>query len=537
MQLLQGCKWERACPRLSPNRTTQTCQWKPLPEPNAMTRYFSPLFRTSIGISAILASQLAAPQPIAPPAQVQPATVADIPAIARAMAQNATASGMPRSYVEPSNDYYREVFKGRENAPESVIERLMIRYELNIYDGAVWQIALSLQGNPPYQELVEAQTRRLLSGKAGSLGILAQSPAFTYNGQPVTGDGAFIFRSIAEIYGPMTDPLTNSSVAPAGFPQAEQGLHKADFRPVLGENAWATIIGPVQSAYLQHGPQIPMDSPAMRLAVSKLKTFEAMQDAFTGGVLYAPAGTPGAQEGGISAENNISLLAALRMLREAIGARDPATIRIIDELITRDNKGPGIEDYFRERVYNPAQGILSSGGFVSRGLDGTPHFEAYENLAVDVQTWGLTVLGADWVDKQFGEGTAFRIWSNTRQRAGLIENGVLQGVGYTDGTSMLSGEWTLGAVRMAKEMANTYRTSHPDWAQQLRQDADKMLLGVQRLKVSNPDGSIGYLYANMDGPTGFGWMARRIQHTGATNGWMILTLTDFNPFVLGGGVE
>ncbi len=500
-----------------------------------MTPPFSPLIRTSIGIFAILTSQMVSPQQVAPQAQVQPATVADIPSIAKAMAQNVTPSGMPRSYVEPSNDYYREVFKGRENAPESVIERLMIRYELNIYDGAVWQIALSLHGNPAYQELVDAQTQRLLSGKAGSLGILAQSPAFTYNGQPVTGDGAFIFRSISESYGDMTDPLTNSSVAPAGFPQAEQGLHKADFRPVLGENAWATIIGPLQSAYLEYGSQIPLDSPEMRLAVSKLKTFEIMQDAFTGGVLYAPTGTPGAQEGGISAENNISLLAGLRILREAIGARDPATTKAIDELITRDSKGPGIEDYFRERVYHPAEGILSSGGFVSRGPDGSPRYVAYDNLAVDVQTWGLTVLGADWVDTQFGEGTAFSIWSNTRQRAGLMQDGVLQGVGYTDGTSMLSGEWTLGAVLMAKEMANVYRTSHPDWARQLNQDANTMLLGVQRLKVSNPDGSIGYLYANMDGPTGFGWMARRIQHTGATNGWMILTLRDFNPFVLGGG--
>ena len=494
----------------------------------------SPILAIAIGLSAILASHVATPQQITPSPQIQPATVADIPAIAKAMAQNVTPSGMPRSYAEPSNDYYREIFKGRENAPESVIERLMIRYDLNIYDGAVWQIALSLQKNPAYQQLVDAQTQRLLSGKSGNLGILAQSPTFTYNGQSVTGDGSFILRSISEMYGPMIDPLTNSSVAPAGFPQPEHGLHKADFRPVLGENAWATIIGPLQTAYLKYGAQVPMDSPEMRIAVSKLKTFEVMQDAFTGGVLYAPTGTSGTQEGAISAENNISLLAALRMLREAIGTREPTTTRLIDELITRDAKGPGIEDYFRERIYNPAQGVFSSGGFVSRGTDGISHYVAYENLAVDVQTWGLTVLGAGWVDKQYGEGAAFNIWNNTKERAGMVQDGVLQGVGYTDGTGMLSGEWTLGAVLMAKEMAKTYRTSHPDWAKELTRDADTMLLGVQTLKVTNPDGSIGYLYANMEGPTGFGWMARRIQHTGATNGWVILMLRDFNPFVLGG---
>ncbi len=489
------------------------------------------------GLCALLASQAATAQEIAAPKQMQAATAADIPAIARAMAQNVTSSGMPRSYAEPSNAYYREIYQGREYAPESVIERLMIRYELNIYDGAVWQIALSLQNNADYQVLVDAHTQRLLSGASGNLGFLAQSPAFTYNGQSVVGSQAWLFRSIAESYGPMMDPLSNSSVAPPGFPQASHGLHKTDFRPVLGENAWATIIGPVQTAYLKHGETIPLDAPEMRLAVSRLASFEIMQDALTGGVFYTPSGTSGIQEGGISAENNLSLLAGLRLLREAIGERDPGTTSLIDALVFRDAKGPGIEDYFRERVYDPAQGILSSGGFVSRDAEGGATYVAYENLAVDVQTWGLTILGAQWVDAQFGEGTAYTVWNNTKARAGVVQDGVLQGVGYTDGDSMLSGEWTLGAVLMAKEVAGFYRRSHPEWARQLQQDADAMLLGVQALKVTRPDGSIAYHYASKDGPTGFGWMARRIEHTGATNGWMIFTLADFNPFVLGGGLS
>lgn len=483
----------------------------------------------------VLAAHVANAQEIAPSVQRQPATVSDIPAIAKAMAQNVTASGMPRSYAEPSNDYYREIYQGRENAPESVIERLMIRYDLNIYDGAVWQIGLALQGNSAYQPLVDAQTQRLLSGASGNMGILAQSPVFTYNGQAVNGSQSWVFRSISEIYGPMTDPLTHSSVAPAGFPHAEQGLHKTDFRPVLGENAWATIIGPLQTAYQKYGSTVPMDSPEMLLAVSRLPSFEIMQDALTGGVFYAPTGTSGIQEGGISAENNLSLLAGLRMLREAIGERDLHTTRLIDALVTRDAKGPGIEEYFKERVYIPAQGILGSGGLVSHGADGDSYYVAYENLAVDVQTWGLTVLGADWVDAQFGVGTAFKIWNNTKARAGVVQGGVLQGVGYTDGNHLLSGEWTLGAVLMAREVARAYRHSHPEWARELIRDADSMLLGVQALKVTNPDGSIGYLYASTEGPTGFGWMARRIQHTGATNGWMIFALLDFNPFVFGGG--
>ena len=118
---------------------------------------------------------------------------------------------------------------------------------------------------------------------------------------------------------------------------------------------------------------------------------------------------------------------------------------------------------------------------------------------MDVQTWGLSVLAANWVDMQFGEGTSFRIWSNTRQLACYVRDGVLQGVGYTNGQQMLSDERTLGAVLMAKAKAKTYRPSNPDWTQQLNQDADTTLLGVHTLKISNPDGTIHYLYANMMG--------------------------------------
>ena len=42
------------------------------------------------------------------------------------------------------------------------------------------------------------------------------------------------------------------------------------------------------------------------------------------------------------------------------------------------------------------------------------HPQANSN-AVDVDTWGLTVLGPNLLDQWFGAGTAFSLWQNVKQ--------------------------------------------------------------------------------------------------------------------------
>ena len=41
----------------------------------------------------------------------------------------------------------------------------------------------------------------------------------------------------------------------------------------MGEQAWAAIIGPIQTAYARYGGRIPLDSPEVRLAMSVLDAF------------------------------------------------------------------------------------------------------------------------------------------------------------------------------------------------------------------------------------------------------------------------
>ncbi len=286
-------------------------------------------------------------------------------------------------------------------------------------------------------------------------------------------------------------------------------------------------IGPLQTAYAKYSGNIPANAEELRLPLSLLDALEAMQDPTTGAVFYAPRGTADLRdETEISNENNFSLLAGLRMLRQVLGDQHPQTARV-QRLIT------GIENHFSKNLYLASQGIFSRGGFLRKDSAGQPRYVAYDDLAVDVQTWGITVLSADWVDRNFGEGTAHTIWTNTKQRSGVIQNGVLQGVGFTDSNDILSGEWTMGAVLMAKEMARHYRAAHADWATELDNDVRTMRQGVESLRTTDADGAISYKYANKRYFIPFGWWANPIPSI-ASSAWVAFADSNFNPFVLGG---
>merc|ERR1711988_445392 len=133
-------------------------------------------------------------------------------------------------------------------------------------------------------------------------------------------------------------------------------------------------------------------------------------------------------------------------------------------------------------------------------------------FAVDCQTWGLTVLGQEFVDSTFGQGTAYNIWQTTKKLAGYYTpSGELGGVGYTvyEGNSSIpnpiwSAEWSWGAVNMARKLAYEYQEA----------------------------GS--YVYANDRFFIPWGWYANPIGATCST-AWAVMQRMNFNPFVLGGG--
>ena len=94
---------------------------------------------------------------------------------------------------------------------------------------------------------------------------------------------------------------------------------------------------------------------------------------------------------------------------------------------------------------------------------------------------------------------------------------------------MLSGEWTLGAVNLLKNMAVYYR----DHAEALRREASHMRQAVTRdLLVESPHGP-ALKYANKRYFIPFGWYANPVP-SAASTAWAILEDEDYNVFRLGG---
>jgi hypothetical protein len=104
--------------------------------------------------------------------------------------------------------------------------------------------------------------------------------------------------------------------------------------------------------------------------------------------------------------------------------------------------------FFKNYAWNASKGVFYQGGVYTNNA-WTP---TEEPQAVDVNTWGLTVLGPQTLDQWFGAGTAFNIWQNVKPWGGFSQNGQLWGVGYSDqdNNSVMSAEWTAGAINAVR---------------------------------------------------------------------------------------
>jgi hypothetical protein len=202
-----------------------------------------------------------------------------------------------------------------------------------------------------------------------------------------------------------------------------------------------------------------------------------------------------------------------------------------------------------------------------------PYTAICSNLfAVDCQTWGMNVLGADWIDGIWGEGAAYAIWQKTKAYGGYFTSNspVLRGVGFSDvnntSNAVCTAEWTFGAILMCRTLARDYwEMGRPDLARSLALDAETMRAGVEELKVAvsnittvttsagsgsrftfdetwatwgspaqtNVTTGTGYLYANKRYEIPFGWWANPLPSLAST-AWAVMTDRDFDPFILGG---
>jgi hypothetical protein len=194
-----------------------------------------------------------------------------------------------------------------------------------------------------------------------------------------------------------------------------------------------------------------------------------------------------------------------------------------------------------------------------------------EPKAVDVNTWGISALGADQLDQWFGFGASYRLWQSVKGWGAYGVGSTLWGVGYSDqdgnglrpdGTyqqGVLSAEWTAGAINAVRNMIHHYETvvpgtDHSAEAQamlrSLRSDEHDMLDGIRTLRADRylhtdfpgklPDAvNVGtgtlqpYLYASRRYFIPFGWYANPIPSTCST-AWILMLADHFDPLGYGG---
>ena len=456
--------------------------------------------------------------------------------------------GLPLSYKTIPSDYWLTVNypdHQRVNDNRSIIERLIVKNSVNIYDAATGQIAEMLLG---HTILADQQTQRLLSGRSGDLNTIRadSTPPFLYNKTSV-GNGAdqldpkqtWFFRTISDQY-LQSDPI-DGKTEHSGFPEFNR-LHHVDWKPIAGEQAWAAMIGPLQ---LAHTRPNPLASSEVQLALSILPAIDAMQSPI-GGILHAPEGTANKDPRDISNENNESLYSGLIMLLKILkpyagNEQIDKNIATIKRILFGDETNPGIEGYFKNHTFNTKTGLFDQGGLYIDDPNHPNHpFQRNTILAVDVQTWGVLVLGTKKIDDWFGHGTAFRIWETTKLRSGFYDQkGKLRGVGYTDQHNVTSAEWGLGAVMMTKALYRHYNDIDTEetqnWAKECLSDSVMMRQGIEEMKVLiEGDCGTAYKYANIRYEIPFGWWANPIPSLASTS-WIVMADTEFNPFELGGG--
>ncbi|MBU1367389.1 MAG: PKD domain-containing protein, partial [Candidatus Omnitrophica bacterium] len=445
---------------------------------------------------------------------------------------NTFDDGMPHSFQVPEeyttkggeNYTAQEIWEsmGPADSVGAVMERILTRWGLNIYDGACWQTALAATGNKELAEKGRVSTNTLLHGRWGELRDLrayyvANDPEhpFKYRGTIVPKENCYFFRIISPYYY-QSDPLDGKTYL-AGFPNNPR-IHHEDWKPIDGENAFGPIIGPLQIEYLIYDGKIPLDAPGVILALSVIPAKKAMQNEI-GAIHHAPEGTYGKDPDDVSNENNFSDYRAFKMLCEVTARED------INEMMQKQI------GYFRDYAFDKEENYFYQGGFYRDG-----QFIPTKTFAVDCQTWGILSLTPQLIDQLYGEGSAYKIWKTTKERAGYYIDEVLRGLGYTDGHDVCSVEWSCGGIFACRELANYYQDSHPDWAAECANDALTMREGIGAFKVTFDNGEESYLYANKRYYIPFGWWANPIPSTVST-AWVYLVDKGFNPFILGGEVS
>ena len=546
-----------------------------------------------------------------------------------------TSDGSPANcnVVDVFNAQTSEVFPQESTDPgvkvagELQIERLNIVHGLNIYDGSCWQLTMALLGSKLQRPDLLAYSDNIdLMLKLGYSGDDSGNPPVVntersnkpLNGQTLSPESSFFYR-----YWPRKwlskDPLMDgydqfisvSDNFPKDSAEYQRGVVSwADFKPITGENAWAIYIGPLQSAYLRDVVTLKrqcvnFNGNAVQTAIKALPWIQAMQSQ-TGAVWYAPSfslGNTGSETVNkyiVSVENNASLIGGLVMLRQILEsmkanngqssdcsfdqAQMQTALNAVNDILS-GGRTPGMFSFFANHAIDMQNMKIHSGGFADQDGAGifVPYTKDQSADAVDVMTWGLSVLGVPYVDGTKGFGTTFKMWQALRERSGFFVNNLLYGFGYSerDGNGrkgnadqgIMSAEWTFGAINFCKVMIAQYqdmldfnsaltqdeRNQIPGMINELTADMKSMLTNINVLRsdkygsavemsahrpqghdwnqlVNLNQGQLSFLYASKRYFIPFGWMSNPLPSTTST-AWAVMMEFDFNPFNLGGSMK
>jgi hypothetical protein len=490
-----------------------------------------------------------------------------------------------------SDPYYRNG-QGSPGA-QLQIERTDATLGTDIYDAACWQIALGLAASQGLQGFQPTSLFSLASNTTQRLqpdvkAIRANTSNFQYGYLETLSNAnlAYALRLVGEGYWAQ-DPLWKTkyqgyiTFSPPCIRYKRGSITWPDWKPITGENAWAFFLGALQLDNWQYQSQgyIPFKSTSIQNALYVLCAFSLMQSSI-GAFYYAPGGSEGnaggpVPVGEISVENCASSLAGLTILRQVleITLKQDPSLSAVDQAILKaginiicimiwGGRAPcdtgqtaGLLSFLKNYAWNASRGVFFQGGiYTYTNKSWTP---TEEPQAVDVNTWGLTVLGPRTLDQWFGAGTAFNIWQQVKPWGGFSQNGQLWGVGYSDqdNNSVMSAEWTAGAINAVRCLMVYYQADTNRFSS-LQADHDSMMTHLLNLRtdryvgagfpngldsksftyVKPPSGQLAFLYASQRYNIPFGWYANPIPSTTSTS-WTIFLHYDYNPFQLGGSYD
>ena len=454
---------------------------------------------------------------------------------------------LPYSFYVPEAEK-ATVYQNMEKAGavEGAIERVITKEGLDIYDGAVFQIVLTMVGGEENMKQAEAPLKHYWKGSVGDLFTIRTGypiNQFIYdpnNYEAVSSDNerygqrGFIFRIIdADGKYQTSDPL-DGKTSMVGFPEQER-LHWLDWKPVAGENAWV-VMAAMQMYHAKYFDAASKtynanpDSIELRLSEEIARAAIILQSEI-GGIRMSPMGahrTLTREEkksftesnwwyNHISTENNISWYAAFRMLYQVTGKE------------IYKNAMKNIERYL-SFVWDSEHQMFHQGAYEIDGKWSTSR----ENFALDVQTWAIGCLGPAVIDAWLGQGTAYRMWQTAKAHSGVVnENGQIIGVGYTDEHDRVSVEWSAGAMLALEEIGQYYMNGNPKYAEEAFSDKISIRHHMETLHYKISEDQTAYSYSSKRGWIPFGWNSHDPQVMSlASTGWMMFVDAGVNPFRL-----